>query len=77
VRVKGVGRIADGIDAAVHAMQPALAHTAHDRVFVQTAVTELIDPDLAVLTGSQPSGAQVRGCVEFLARAAICSTHPG
>jgi hypothetical protein len=59
----------------VHAVQPAFADAARDRVGVEPAFDEFAVPDQAVLSRSAACGTQIRRCVEKLARATNHSTR--
>ena len=74
--LEGQGRISDGVDASVHAMQAAVPDPSADGVPVEPAGVQLPCCDLPLLLGGLPSDADVGGCLVLIADSATGTRHP-
>jgi hypothetical protein len=66
----------DGVDAAVHGVQPAIPDASRYRVIVEPAGAELAGRDLAVLLRGPSRDEHVGGCVTLLSSSTSRTTHP-
>jgi hypothetical protein len=57
--------VPDGVDAAIHAMQPADTHPVSDRAGIDPNGVKLVARDDSVLAGGQPCEEHIDRCRGF------------